>query len=264
MNKSVEHWEHRLQSLSRELPYPPTPDIARAVRLKISERRPSLTRWRFALVSVAIVLVVLAGLMAVPGVRAAVLEFLQIGGIRILLPSATQTPTPAHTPLPSQTLPPTATPADLIALDDLAGETTLEEASQQVSFEVRLPSYPPDLGMPERVFIQDLQGDVLILVWTEEQDPGKARLILYEIAPGSWAGTKGEPDLVERTWVNDQPAVWVEGPHPFTLSDGYQSFYRLIVGRALIWAEDQVTYRLESYLSLEEAIKIAESLEALP
>jgi hypothetical protein len=109
-----------------------------------------------------------------------------------------------------------------------------------------------------------MSGDVLILVWTEEENLNQAWLILYQIAPGSWAGTKGEPEVIERTQVHGQPAVWVEGLHPFTLSDGNHVFRRLIVGQALIWEENQVTYRLESYLSLEESIKIAESLESMP
>jgi hypothetical protein len=271
MNKLPEDWENRLQMVAREMRYPATPDIAQAVRARIAtvpkgaaRSSPQPARLRLALISAALILIVLAGLMSVPRVRAAVLEFLQIGGIRILIPSATQTPTPALTPLPTRTLLPTPTPGDLIALDDLMGETTLAEAMETASFELRLPTYPENLGKPDRVFIQDMDGDMLILVWIEEENPNKARLILYQIAPESWAGTKGEPRVIERTQVNGQPAVWVEGPHPFTLSDGNQDFRRLIVGQALIWEENQVTYRLESYLSLDESIKIAESLELMP
>jgi hypothetical protein len=41
-------------------------------------------------------------------------------------------------------------------------------------------------------------------------------------------------------------------------------FERLINGHVLIWAGLDVTYRLETDLSLEEAVKIAESLEPIP
>jgi len=271
MNQSIEHWENRLRTVSRDLPYPPTPDIAKAVRLRIAEvpkravwAKPYSTRWRIALISATLVIMILAGLLTVPSVRAAVLEFLQIGGIRILIPTSTYTPTPARTPLPSQTMLPTPTPGDLITLDDLQGETTLAEAIQTVSFILRLPTYPENLGAPERVFIQDMQGDMLILVWTEDENPNKAELILYQIAQGSWAGEKGEPSLIERTRVNGQDAVWVEGPYILYLTDGDLEFRRLIAGHSLIWGENRVTYRLESYLGLAEAIKIAESLEFAP
>jgi hypothetical protein len=44
------------------------------------------------------------------------------------------------------------------------------------------------------------------------------------------------------------------------LSNGDTQFMRMIEGQVLIWADGDVTYRLESDLSLEEALKIAESL----
>jgi len=45
---------------------------------------------------------------------------------------------------------------------------------------------------------------------------------------------------------------------------GDLEFTRLIEGHVLIWTMGDVTYRLETELSLEEAIKIAESLEPIP
>jgi hypothetical protein len=41
-------------------------------------------------------------------------------------------------------------------------------------------------------------------------------------------------------------------------------FIRLIEGNVLIWTEGDLTYRIETDLSLEEAIRIAESLQAPP
>jgi hypothetical protein len=224
----------------------------------------------------------LVGLLSVPAVRAAVIEFLQIGVIRIILPEPTATPTslsfpavegpstspltpaPLSTPLPTQTLPPPPTPGDLIALDRLKGETTLEQAIQEASFELELPGYPAELGKPDRVFVQDMGGDVVILVWTEAGNLEKAELILYEIASGSWAGEKGAPRTLERTQVNGREAVWAEGPYVLMLTDGNLDFRRLIAGHVLIWDEAGVTYRLESKLTLSQAIKIAESLEPIP
>jgi hypothetical protein len=149
-------------------------------------------------------------------------------------------------------------------LDDLQGETTLQAAIQKASFTLQLPSYPVELGQPDRVFVQDMDGAVVILVWTAEDNPEKAELILYEIAPGSWAGIKGAPRTVESTQVNGREAAWAEGPYMLNLTNGNTDMRRLIVGHVLIWDENGVTYRLESNLDLSQAVKIAESLEPIP
>jgi hypothetical protein len=276
----MERWENRLRAAALELPYPPTPDIARAVRQKLAEAPQRAawtllvaTRWKKALIATMLVLVLVACLLSVPSVRAAVIEFLQIGVIRIILPPLTPTPTPTpalsitiapvRTPSPTRALPPSPTPGDLIALADLQGETTLEDAIQQASFTLHLPAYPPDLGTPDRLFIQGISGTMAILVWTEEDNSEKARLILYEIAPGSWVGEKGALYSVERTRVNRREAIWAEGPYTLYLTDGDLVMRRLIAGHVLIWDEGGVTYRLESNLSLSQAIEIAESLEPI-
>jgi hypothetical protein len=40
-------------------------------------------------------------------------------------------------------------------------------------------------------------------------------------------------------------------------------FVRLIDGHVLIWTDGVTTYRLETALDLEEAVRVAESLESL-
>src|SRR5439155_26603592 len=82
---------------------------------------------------------------------------------------------PPITPLPS----PTA-----LSVLDLAGETTLQAARQEVRF-LDLPAYPPDLGKPDKVFTQDLGGPAVILVWTQPGHPEQVRLALYEMVSAS-------------------------------------------------------------------------------
>jgi len=272
MNGTLESWENRLRAAAQGMTYPPTPDIAGAVRQRLERAPRGSPKWRLALVIATVVLALLAGLLSVPSVRAAVLEFLQIGAIRIILPAPTITPTPTlpviatpgRTPLPTLTLPPSPTLRDLIALDDLQGETTLEAAIQKASFTLQLPTYPAELGQPDRVFVQDMGGAMVILVWTGKDNPEKAELVLFEIAPGSWAGTKGAPRTLESTRVNGREAAWAEGPYMLNLTNGNTDMRRLIAGHVLIWEVDGVTYRLESNLELSQAIKIAESLEPIP
>jgi hypothetical protein len=87
---------------------------------------------------------------------------------------------------------------------------------------------------------------------------------LHLIPEGSWAIHKSEPVTIQETFVNGQRAVWAVGPYPLRLYNGDLDFTRLIDGHVLIWVEGKLTYRLESGLSLEEAVKIAESLQPMP
>jgi hypothetical protein len=228
----------------------------------------------------AIALIVLASLLAVPTVRAQILEFLQIGVIRIFLVEPTPTTTslpPTSTPVQSAvgipTLPrpkPTASPTSsprptftpVASVMDLAGETTLEAALQKADFPVMLPTYPPDLGAPDRVFLQDLSGQVLVLVWLDPADPDKVHLSLHQyIGRDNLTGLKYNPPVVQSTFVNGRQAIWATGPYFLELRNGQNQMIRLIEGRVLIWADDDVTYRIETDLPLEEAVRIAESLK---
>ena len=86
---------------------------------------------------------------------------------------------------------------------------------------------------------------------------------LHFIPRGSWAIDKAEPAVIQETSVNGQRAIWAVGPYPLRLYNGDLQFRRLIDGHVLIWEEENITYRLETDLPLEEAIKIAESLEPI-
>jgi hypothetical protein len=277
-----ELFEKQIVSLARELDYPHTPDIAGSVmtRLRVSpsptgrlrsapsggvrgEGRPrSISRplaW-----SLTIILILFTSLMLIPPVRAAVFDFIQIGVVRILQGE----PTPPNQEFPSTMVPITATPAAtsqplIPLLERLAGETTLEGAQQAVDYSILLPSYPPDLGPPDRVFVQDADGDMTILVWIDPQQSDEVLMSLHIVPLGSWAIEKGNPALIQQTMVNGQRAIWAVGPYPLRFSNGDLDFTRMIDGRVLIWTGGEITYRLETKLSLEEAIKIAESLEPI-
>jgi hypothetical protein len=228
---------------------------------------------------VLLALLTLGGLLAVPQARAAVLKALRIGAIQIFVtePRPTAGPATVATPLtgadaatPVDTVtavPPTATAtlAPLTAMmANLAGATTLSEAQALLSFPIRLPTYPADLGRPDMVFIQEMNDGepVVILVWLEPDNPEEVRLSLYQIGNGDFA-FKQTTRLVQETTVNGEWAIWVEGPHLLQLIDDQRQPWLFVEGNVLIWAEENITYRLESGLSLAEAVRIAESL-ALP
>jgi hypothetical protein len=70
--------------------------------------------------------------------------------------------------------------------------------------------------------------------------------------------------VIEETEVNGQRAVWTVGPYPLISRNGDVELTRMVEGHVLIWESDGVTYRLETGLSLEETLKIAESLQPMP
>ena len=71
---------------------------------------------------------------------------------------------------------------------------------------------------------------------------------------------KSQPEIIGRAQVNGIPAVWTQGPYMVIVKSGEAEFRRLVEGHVLIWKEGEITYRLESSLSLGEVITIAESL----
>jgi hypothetical protein len=285
-----ELFEKQLHSLAKGMQYPRTPDIAGSVMARVralpsptraersaseveagrgarGEGRPRSISRRLAW-SLTILLILFTSLMLIPPVRAAVIEFIQIGVVRIFQGEPTPA-TPPEQQFPSTMIPVTATPAAtaqplIPLLEKLAGETTLEEAQQQVNYPVVLPSYPSDLGPPDRVFVQDADGDMTVLVWIDPQQPDEILMSLHIVPPGSWAIEKVNPALVQETTVNGQRAIWAVGPYPLRFANGNLDFVRMMDGRVLIWTEGDITYRLETDLTVEEAVKVAESLEPIP
>jgi hypothetical protein len=260
-----ELFEKQLVSIARRLDYPRTPAIAGTVmkRLRAPAPPPVFSR-RFAW-SLTAILVLFASLMLIPPARAAILEFIQIGIVRIFRAEPTPITPPQQeisSSLPPVTETPSATAAPLIpVLERLAGERSLTGAQQLVDYPILLPSYPPDLGLPDRIFVQDADGDMTILIWINPEDPTQVLISLHLIPPGSWAVEKMKPARVQETTVNGQRAVWAVGPYPVQFSNGNLDFVRLIDGHVLIWTEGEVTYRLETELTMEEAVRVAESLE---
>lgn len=277
----TETWVNQITKTARALPYPPTPDVVAAIARRRAGGK--TTYWPprvplrqaplyHAMWLASLLLALLMTLWAVPPVRATLLEFLQIGAVRIWL--IEPTPTPIPTPIP--TLPPQhtrqsatvintprPTPTPFQSLFNLAGETTLDEAAHQAGFAIRLPMYPADLGPPDGVFYQYLNGPVVVLVWMNPAHPTEAEYSLHIFGAGA-SVTKGVPSVVETATVNGREVAWLQGPYMLSYGSGSEREWQmryLVSGRVLLWQEDGLTYRLESNLSFEEAIKMAQSLK---
>jgi Domain of unknown function (DUF4367) len=262
-------FENKLRAITNGMEYPRTPDIAGSVRTRLHASTRSRFLSRPLAWSLAIILVLISSLMLIPSARAAVLEFIQIGVDRIFPRAITPTIQVITTATPEiiSTRPAISspTPDTLIpALQEMAGETTLADAQKTVTFPILLPAYPSDLGPPDYVFVQNAKGNMAILVWLDPQKPNQVLMSLHQIPKGSWMIDKFQPKVIQETSVKGQRAIWTEGPYPILLRNGDLTFKRLVTGHVLIWTDGNVTYRLESDLSLEEAVKIAESLRPVP
>ncbi|MCQ3938304.1 MAG: hypothetical protein DPW18_14830 [Chloroflexi bacterium] len=253
----MNEFEKQLTEIAKGMDYPPTPDIAGFVSARLRPARsPRLISKTWAW-SLTIALILLLSLLLIPPARAAILEFIQIGIVRIFPQPIEPTAEPIQTIAPS-----TATPiSSLPFLETIAGKTTLADAQKRVNYPILLPAYPADIGEPDYVFVQNADGNMTILVWLDPQNPESVLMSLHFVPPGSWAITKVSPTLIEETTVDGVRAIWAVGPYPLRFTNGDLDFTRIVNGNVLIWADDTVTYRLETDLSLEEALKIAESLE---
>lgn len=259
-------FEAQVSAIAARMEYPRTPDIAGSV----SARLRSSTRPRFlskaAAWSLTILLVLITSLMLIPPARAAIVEFIQIGVVRIFraepTPVSPPNQEPAVTPVTATSV---ATLQPLVPLlQDLVGETSLEDAQKRVDYPLLLPSYPADLGKPDYVFVQDADGAMAILIWLDPQNPDQVLMSLHFIPAGSWAIKKMEPTVIQTTDVDGHRAIWTTGLYPMRLQNGDIQFMRMISGHVLIWENENVTCRLETDLNLDEAVKIAESLRPIP
>jgi hypothetical protein len=262
-----EVFELRLKKAAKGMIYPDAPQLSGAVLAGLVARRPRVVRMGWVIAGILLALVLAAGL-AVPSVRAAVLDWIRIGAVRIYLvqpsptPMPTQIPTSLSEPVAAVITPtPQPSPTALSSILDLSGETTLGDAESKAGFSVLLPAYPSDLEQPDHVFLQDLGGPEVILVWMDRIDPQKVRLALYEVYSDNIVLRKMAPKTVMKTVVNGKPAVWIEGQYMLAAGTGDMVVRRLVEGHTLVWTVGKITYRLESGLDLAAVVRIAESLQ---
>lgn len=232
-----EAFEARVAAAARSFAYPPTPRPTRIPWGAPARKRSP------ALALAAVLLVLLLGAFAVPQVRAAVVEFIQVGVMRIFFGE------PGI--LPDSRLP---------LLQELSGRTTLEAAAESAGLPVR---YPLALGEPDEVYTQTIEGPLVLMVWFRDD---RVEATLLALGPGAFAG-KGAPQFVVETRVGDHDAVWLEGDHPLYLKteEGGFSYVTLFdAGSTLLWEVGAITYRLEGFDDMGTAIRIAETLSGTP
>lgn len=270
MNQTPPNWETYLHETAAGLLYPPTPDVASAVRRHLADsavRQSRLLRRRLAW---ALLILALAGsALAVPQVRATLRQWLRIGTVQITLnepTSAAQMPASA-VPIADQTPATTVSVAPILptSLRDFGSATTLAQAQQTVAFTITLPSEPADLGEPAYVLLPEPTGHIVVLIWLAPQRTDTISLSLHILDADVWARKMlVNTDQASATTVNGNPALWLDSDHEIYLfnpnTGAEYTEPRLVQGHTLLWAANGLTYRLETSADFAQARRIAESV----
>jgi len=223
--------ETALRALGRDVAFPPTPDMASAVRARLE--RPRFWRRPVAIAVAVVVVAAIAAAFAVPQSRSAILDWLGLRNVSVVrvdkLPVV-----PANGRL------------------DLGRRVTLEEARRRASW-LRVPDSEPD-----SVWVNEsLPGGKVSLLWGT---PSNVRLLLTEFTGRTYiekiiqGGTQ-----VERVEIGDAGA-WFQGAHAVVFQDRdgrFRESHARLAGNTLVWQLGSVTLRLEGALTKDEALRIA-------
>ena len=248
--------ETLLRDAARDLRYPATPPIAAAVAARLREEGPvrsggllgAAQRWwsrpaaRLAFAAASVVLLIVGAALAVPQSRTALAELFGLSHVQIEVGPATGPEAPVRSPI------------------SFAQPATLAEARAAVDFTLKLPAGIEGTLAPGAVYLQGDGEDphLVILVYEDEGYD------LYQTKFGMF-GKGGVPAPFRETQVDGHSALWIDsGGHiAWFLDDEGEVVVesRRSVERAtLFWEDEGLTYRLETSLSEEDAIAVAESL----
>ena len=245
-----------LRSSAAALNYPRTPDIATRVRARldsepykasiIEKLRAAMNRpvLRVAAVSLLVAVVAVASALAIPQSREALADLFGLSSVRIEVGPVDGPPPPILSP------------------NSFASPATLTSAREAVAFEIRLPTEDGVRMLPEAVYLEGIHGTgapIVILVYESED------FDLYQRAAGFYGKGLPDADLARESAVHGRPAIWIDsGGHIARSLDADGKLLieteRTVERGTLLWEEAGISYRLETGLSEDEAILLAESL----
>lgn len=269
--------ELALSDLAGVIAFPsPSPDFAARVRNRIETApAPAESAWRRWLgwtsapsgmrpvrrsLLIAVTLLLVAATVAtaiglgLPGLR------LIFGSPPIPTPTATVRPSGPGTGLaPGATL-------------GLGQRVELADLASRAAFAIRYPT-DPLVGPPDSAWIDPRKAGQVSLVWRARPDlpatiDPSVGLLLGQMAghldDGFVTKIVDSGTIVERVRLGGNPAFWISGePHFFYYERADGEFVedsRRWVSETLVWTDGDTTYRLETALGREAAIRIAESL----
>lgn len=262
---------------------PDGPDLAASVRARIeatpatggsvlpttTPRRGSLWTWRPARRALVLALVALLGLAAIAGAIG-----FGLPGLRIILGPAPASPlaSPAISPPPSPD--PSRSPAlgPPGAAMGLGEPIELADLDTRAGFHVAWPN-DPSIEPPDAAYINDGKGGLVSLVWASSTglpatlEPGVGLVLSQfrgDVDEAFFAKALNGETTVELVLVGNDRGYWLDGdPHMFFWEgpSGPVHDERRWVGDALLWSNGVTTYRLETSLGRDEAIRLAVSLD---
>jgi hypothetical protein len=255
--------EGLLRALGRELDVPGGRDLAAEVGQRLTTARPAVRRivwfprparlrWSVVLAAAALLLVTAIAVAAIVGVP----------GIRVIFLPAASPPVSAAPTQPR----PSGEPGARLGIGE---PTALEAVPAAIGFEPRLPA-PNLVGPPDATYVEDERAT---FVWAPRPDlPATADqavgLLLTEfrgeLDPGYYEKAVISGTSVEPVTIGDARGYWMSGEeHWLWYRDETGRVHEdtvRVVGDVLFWFDGELTYRLETSLGRDAAIRIAESI----
>jgi|SRR5262245_2224274 len=224
--------ETALRQLGAEVAFPPTPDLATAIRGRL-ERPPRFWQRPVAIALAVIVVAAIAAAFAVPQSRSAILDWLGLRNVSVVRVDKLPT-VPAQGRLA------------------LGHQVTLDEARRRAPW-LRLPDTDPD-----SVWLNEsIPGGKVSLVWGT---PSNVRLLLTEFTGRAYIEKVIDGDTqVEAVEIGDAGA-WFQGPHVVMFQDRdgrFRESHARLARNTLVWRVGDTTLRLEGGLTKDEAVRIA-------
>lgn len=253
---SDRHLERELDQLRGWVAFPPTPDLATPVAARVRSERPrrlsTLGGHRLLYAAVALLLLLFGATLVSGTVRDAVADMFGIPGITIEIDRDQSVAT---------------VPAAQLALT-LGAEVQLSGLEEQSGFKASMLD-PTTHGLPDAVFVRDLpDGTALVSLTYDASDtlPNTAEtglgLLLMEFEAPYGVQTmvksmRGDGRF-EETFVHGMLAFWIEGTTELQIVG--DDVGPRPSGNILLWQANGVTFRMESALTMDAAIALAEEM----
>jgi hypothetical protein len=249
-----------LRALGRDLDYPVMQDQSEAVLSRLESRHRPRRRTRTLVVALAAAVIALAVVgLAVSQVRKRIFDWFGFAGERIEF---------------IKTLPPLGDAQDLSG--GAGPPVPLREAQRRLPFVAPIPRLE-GLGPPDGVRLREDRtgrGSVLrlSLLWGKPH----TYLLLFSAIPRTPVLAAQEGHIVRKrlgadfghgrsyvwTRVHGSRALWISAPHQYIYTrrpNGF-SFRTRVAQHVLLWQTGRFFFRLEGGLSLEQALRVAESV----
>jgi hypothetical protein len=238
--------ERELTTLAGTIDWPETPDVASVVARRVATPPPRRARraHRRLAIALALILAALLAVLAVPPARTAILDWLGIGGARIVRVDEL----PALAPRPG--------------LEILGDPVTLAAARSRAGFRFAAP--PRDEPVPDEIRVTP--GLRVSYVW---RDGDRVRLLVTQFPgsvadPGLLKKLAGQGTVVEPFVLDRDPAAWIEGgPHVvyFVAPDGnVRDDEGWLAGNTLLVDRNGVTLRIEGAVDRGDAVDLARAM----